>query len=185
MANPNERKPVMFVGALAAIAVAIEGAILLARKTGQAVLSLPKEIVDLISAIAQGVGSIIEKLDAILDAIRNMVTGGGAGFPPNADGITAVFVSCPFAQPQSFQLPNIQVPQDCNLLILARNPAGVNAGIIYVAPNQVAAGANMQSYPLIANATVAYRVKNANSIWIGATVANDGVYLTVEQMGSS
>jgi hypothetical protein len=181
MVNPNNGKPVKFVGALAAIAVAIEGAVLLGRKAGQAVLNLPQEVISLISAIAEGVGSTLEKLDAILNAIKS-ISSGGVGFPPNGDSILTTYVSCPFAQPQVFQLPSIVVPQNCMLSILARNPAGANAGVIWVSGSQVGAATNTQATPLVPNASLNLKPKNANVIWIGATVANDGVYLTVEQI---
>lgn len=182
MVNPNNGRPVRFAGAIAAIIVAIEGAILLARKAGQAIVNLPKEVVDLISAIAQGVGATLEKLDSITDAIKNISIQVSTGFPPNADGITSVFVPCTLAQPNTYQLPSIPVPQDCMVVLLGRNPAGANTGIIYVSGTQVGAGTNTSAYPLIPNATVGYKVKNANSIWIGSTVAGEGVYITVEQM---
>lgn len=180
----SQRKPAKFVGALAAIVAAIEGAILLTRKTVQAapitVVSLAKEVMDLLAAMAQGIGSILEKLDEIVVALQSIAPGGG-GYPENADGITATFVGCPFPQPQSFQLPSIVVPKGMELELLARNPAGVNVGIIWVSGTSVGAGGAVQARPLIPGATVSYKVKNANSLYIGATIANEGVYISVEQ----
>ena len=192
MVNKNRpARPRFFITALAAIAVAVEGAILLSRKIPSAVstvVGLSKEVMDLLSSIAQGTGAIIEKLDDIIDAIYAIEPGAPGtpsadGYPENADGITATFVACPFVQPQSFRLPSIVIPKGMQLDILARNPVGVNTGIIWVSGTEVGARGNTQARPLIPNATIGYRVKNANSIWIGATVASEGVYVSVEQSG--
>ena len=184
MVNRNRpARPRFFIAAVAAIVAAVEGALLLSRKAQAAVetvVGLSEEAMNLLSGIAQGVGSTLEKLDDIIDAIQNIVLGAG-GYPDNADGITATFVACPFPQPQSFQLPSIAIPKGMSLDILARNPTGVNAGIIWVSGTEVGARGNNQARPLIAGATIGYQVKNANSIWIGATVAGDGVYISVEQ----
>lgn len=190
MVNRNRpARPRFFITAIAAIAAAVEGALLLSKKAqaaGEAVVTivgLSEEVMDLLSGIAQGVGSTLEKLDDIIDAIHNIVSGapGTGGYPDNADGITATFVACPFPQPQSFRLPSIVIPKGMQLDILARNPLGVNAGIIWVSGTEVGAHGQQQARPLIAGATVSYRVKNADSIWIGATIAGEGVYISVEQ----
>lgn len=191
-----QRKPAKFIGALAAIIAAVEGAFLLMRKTVQAapptIVGLTKEVMDLLSAMAQGIGAIIEKLDLldviiqkldeVIAAIKNIAPGGaGAGFPPNTDTFAAQFVACPFPQPQSYPLSNIEIPDGFEIELLARNPNGVNTGIVYVSPTQPGASGNSQAWPLLPNATLRYAVKNANSIFIGATVGGEGVYFTVEQ----
>jgi len=188
MVNKNRpARPRFFITALAAIAAAVEGALLLSRKAQAVVVTivgLSKEVMDLLSGIAQGTGSIIEKLGDILDAIYDIEPGApnSGGYPDNADGITATFVACPFAQPQSVRLPSIVIPKGMQLDILARNPVGVNVGIIWVSGTEVGARGNTQARPLIPGATLGYKVKNANSIWIGSTVAGEGVYVTVEQI---
>ena len=183
--NGDRARPRFFIGALAAIVAAVEGAFLLTRKQAKAAIitmvELPAEFIALVSSIASGVGSILEKLDELIEAVKNITGGAGGGYPENANSITSTFVSCPFAQPQTFPLPSIIIPKGMHLDILARNPAGVNTGIIWISGTQTGAGGNMQARPLIPNATVGYAVKNANVIWIGATVAGEGVYITVEQ----
>ena len=175
-------RPRFFIGAAAAIVAAVEGAFLLARKAQAAVatvVGLSKEVMDLLSAIAQGVGSTLEKLDDILDALP----GGpeAAVYPPNADTFVTQFVACPFPQPKAYRLPAFDIPTDMTLQLLARNPIGVNVGIIWVSPTEPGAGQPTQSWPLISNATLGLRVKNASSVYISATVANEGVFISVEQ----
>lgn len=184
----NPQKPARFVGALAAIIAAIEGAILLTKRTAQAavgpVISLPKEVMDLLSAMAQGIGAILERLDEIIEGIRAIPGGGvSGGYPDNSNAITATFVSCPQAQLVAYQLPSIVIPKGRSLDILARNPGGANTGLIWVSGTQTGAQGTQQSRPLLPGATISYRVKNANCIWISAAVAGEGVYLTVEQDG--
>jgi hypothetical protein len=178
--NGKTERAALFTSSVAAIAATVAAVRSRAAKTDSQALQLPQSVIDLLSAIAQGVGASLETMDSMLDAIKNIsITGGGS--PPNADGITSLFVACPFVQPQCFQLPAVRVPQDCWLVLLARNPAGANAGIVYVAGSYSGASTTTQAYPLIPNATIAYKVKSADSIWIGATVAGEGVYITVEQ----
>ena len=181
----GERKPAKFIGALASIIAAVEGAIILTRKVAQAapitVVSLAKEVMDLLVAMAQGIGSIIEKLDEIIDAIKSIPGGAGAGYPPNADTFVAQFVACPFPLPQTYHLPPLAIPTGMTLQILARNPLGVNVGIIWVSPTEPGAAQPTQSWPLIPGATLGLTVKNANSVYISATIANEGVFITVEQ----
>jgi len=191
-----QRKPAKFIGALAAIVAAIEGALLLTRKTAEAapitVVSLAKEAMDLLIAMAEGVGAILEKLDlldVIIDKLDDIITaikgipggGGGPGFPLNTETFGAQYINCPVAQPQSYPLPNIDIPDGFEIELLARNPAGANTGIIYVSPTQPGASGNIQAWPLLPNATIRLGVKNASSIFIGSTVPGEGIYFAVEQ----
>jgi len=183
-----QRKPARFVGALAAIIAAVEGAILLGQKTVQAapatVVSLAQDAMDLLIAMAQGIGSIIEKLDEIVTAIKSIPGGEGApgaGYPPNADTFVAQFIPCPFVQPQAYHLPPLDIPTGMTLQLLARNPIGVNVGIIWVSPTEPGAGQPTQSWPLTPGATLGLTLKNAGSVYISATIANEGVYISVEQ----
>lgn len=181
----ERRPPAKFVGALAAIIAAVEGAILLGRKTAQAaptaVVGLTKEVIDLLIAMAGGIGSIIEKLDEVIAAIKALTLGGGLGYPLNADTFVAQFVPCPFPQPQTYHLPPLDIPTGMTLQLLARNPLGVNVGIIWVSPTEPGAGQPTQSWPLIPGATLGLTVKNAGSVYISATVAGEGIYIAVEQ----
>lgn len=181
-------QPRRFIGALAAIVAAIEGAILLSRKAeasnedtpssnnqappGQKVVQIPQALMDLVIAIAHGIGGIIE-------AVERLVVGEGT-FPNNSASFTAIFVPCANAQPDTVRLPDIAVPRGMRVDILARNPGGVNAGVIYLSPTANGAAGNQLSRPLVAGATIQFRVKNVGAIHMGATVAGDGVFITVE-----
>ncbi|MCK9602736.1 MAG: hypothetical protein M0R06_27050 [Sphaerochaeta sp.] len=177
----------MTVAAVGSTISAIAAAILLARKPVSAAANeFPPEVLEILSAIAQGEATTIEQIQQIINLIGQQGQPGGgssSGYPPNATSIAAFFVNCPLAQPNAYQLPALQIPEGMRVALLARNPLGVNGGIIYVGKSQVDAGGNTQAWPLPANATISYRITNSNQLWIGATVAGEGVYVTVEQMG--
>jgi hypothetical protein len=157
-----------------------------AQEAASSIVGLSKEAMDLLAAIASGVGAIIDKLDEILAAIRGIAPGGagGAGYPPNTDSWTVQFVPCPVGQPQAYRLSNIEIPDGFSLNLVGRNPTGANAGVVWVSPTQEGAmgnAGNTQAWPVAPNGTLQLFVKNANSVYIGAAVAGEGVYLTVEQ----
>jgi len=191
MDNRNRpARPRFFIGAAAAIVAAVEGALLLGRKVEAAtgpVVHLTQEVMALLSSIAQGVGAILEKLEDIIDAIQGIPGGGGGGaavHPPNATTIDAQLVSCAFAQPKTFRLPSIDIPDGMELQIKG---APNNRGIVYVARSETKAASIFTSWPLLPNEAIGYKVKNAQEIWIGAQLApptvpaQEGVYITVEQ----
>ena len=98
-------------------------------------------------------------------------------FTPNADGIRSFVVPCPAAN-TAYRLPECSVPDDMPLVIKAYP---TNAGMIFVGESASAAINPNQSYPLLPNEAVAYRVKNADAIYISANTAGDSVVCTVEQ----
>ena len=187
MENRNRpARPRFFIGAAAAIIAAVEGALLLSRKALAAnVVGLSKEVMDLLTAIAQGIGSTLEKLEDILGAIESIPGGiGGQGYPPNTNNMEALFVGCPWAQPKSYRLPSLAVPDGMQLQIKG---APTNWGVVYVARSEVKAGQPTLAWPLLPNEAIGYAVKNADALWIGAVLAppiiaaQDGVFITVEQ----
>jgi len=187
MANQNRpARPRFFIGAAAAIVAAVEGALLLSRKALAAnVVGLTQEVMDLLIGIAQGVGSTLEKLEDILTAIEGIPGGGAAVHPPNATSMDAMFVGCAFAQPKAIRLPSIQVPNGFELQIKG---APNNWGLVYVARSEPKAGSPLNSWPLLPNEAIGYKVKNAQEIWVAAQLAppavpvQEGVYITVEQV---
>lgn len=181
MPEDKTNQAILASTALTAIGVAVMAIRSGVKGAAGGVVTLSKEVMDLLAAMAQGIAATLVKLDAILDAIKAGGGAGGSGFPPNADGIMAQYVNCPQVQPNAYQLPDIPIPHSMALVIEARNPGGVNTGLVFLAGNQPNAGGNNQSAPLIPGATKSYRVKNAKSIWVGAAVGGEGVYITVEQ----
>ena len=185
MANEdNAAKAGVFAGvagiALGAIALFRKGA----SQAGQMVVSFTSDIMELITALVAHAISIDLKLDDILAAIRSISVGGGGtvsgGYPDNSDTIIAQYVNCPQAQPATYSLPDIPIPKGMQIVLLGRNPAGPNGGIVWVSGTQQNSSQNLQSYPVLPGVPVSYKVENANALWIGATVAGEGAYITVE-----
>lgn len=96
---------------------------------------------------------------------------------PNADAIRSFVVPCPAAQ-TPYRLPECSVPDDMPLVVKAYP---TNVGMIFVGESASAAVNPNQSYPLLPNEAIAYRIKNANAIYISAALAGDSVVCTVEQ----
>lgn len=76
------------------------------------------------------------------------------------------------------QLPRYDVPDDKELVIKA---LPTNFGIIYVSSSQSNSTNPNQSYWLIANEGIGYKIKNSEQIWINCTIAGEGVVCTMEQ----
>lgn len=128
--------------------------------------------------ILQGIVEQNEKLDGMLAAINNLTVAlGGQVSLENPEKIVAGQVLCPTVG-QAEQLPPYAVPWDKELVIKA---LPTNVGTILVGPTQVAAQNAVSSYPLIANEAIAYKVLNADKIWVSPTVAGEGIAFTVEQ----
>lgn len=176
----NNNRGAWFLGAGVAIAAAIS----MVRKAPAAVAStivgLSQNVMDLLAAMAQGVGSIDGKLDEILS---KMGSGGSSGnsYPPNADTIHVIFVNCPNVQPQSYPLPDLQVADGLTVLIEAPT---TNARAVYIGGTQPEAGQTLSAKPLIPGQNIAIPVKNTKTLWVGALSAGDGVYVTAPQRQS-
>jgi len=103
--------------------------------------------------------------------------GGGGGILKNPKGGVAWRTVCP-ATNTAYQLPSRIIPYDKELAIKAL-PA--NGGNIFVAFSATGATNIGDSYPLIANEAIHYKIYDSGVIWISATAAGEGVVCTVEQ----
>jgi len=98
------------------------------------------------------------------------------GYPANADNIQVSVVRINRIN-FAYQLPGIPVSRGKSLLIRARF---TNAGLILVGPTQASAIDANQSALLQANEWVAYRVKNANVMYVSGNAAGDLVEISAE-----
>lgn len=101
---------------------------------------------------------------------------------PNADTTRSTRLQC-LAAITAYQLPDIEVPDDMELVIKndPRNPIAPVATIIQIAPNAPSALNIDQSWPLVVNEAINYRVKNANSLYVSSNLAATFVDITVEE----
>lgn len=192
----NEKRDAAFTGgASGAITAAMIVALMNARRVGaeppegstlvtldapamQAVLGILQRSenidVDMDSVLQQlaGVGQSIADLTAVLSTLL-----GNTNVMHNPPTIVAWRSIC-VAATTAYQLPSREIPFDKALVIKA---LPTNIGVIYVG-NTAAASLNVNdSYPLIANEAIMYKIKDSQKIWISGSMAGDGVACTVEQ----
>jgi hypothetical protein len=165
---------------LSAAAITASALLGRAKAAGAAPGEFPPEVLQLLSAMAAGMETEIAQLADILAEIRGMSQGGGQGIVPNAD--YAISGSWDFlAANEYFQLPDIYIPDDLEITVKAypTNPVG---SLLRVAKSAGECVDRYASYPLMPNESRGYRVKNANALYVSATVAPGcSVTWTVEQ----
>ena len=178
----NAGKAAIVVSSGAAIAAAaawLSSRKAAAKENGE--VTIPAELMELIIAIAQSVDNVDQDMDTLISALTGQdVNIQVQGYVSNTETITANIVQCPVAN-TAVQLPYIPVPDDMQLFIKAIGPFGPNPGWIRIAGSAGECVNATQSFPLLPNETVGYRVKNAEALFISATVANCFVAITVEQ----
>jgi hypothetical protein len=96
----------------------------------------------------------------------------------NADSASIVGMTIPVVN-TSFRLPNITIPDNFALLIKAW-PTNVLGALIYVG---YTSWFDLDTiYPLIRNEPIAYKVKNANILYVSTNVAGSRLVITTEQI---
>lgn len=178
-------------GLVVGTAALITSAIALARgkvaAASEKEVSLDKETMELLIAIAAAAGSLdnstlesLDKLDALRAAIEAIsIPGGpgGQGWPANCDNIRATRVIFPVAN-RALQLPDTEIP-DGFALVLKGDPG--NANIIYIGDSAATCTNVNQSWPLLPSEIVGYYLKNSKALWASAAAAGDFLCVTVEQ----
>lgn len=183
MQNSGDRNNgAMFLGVGATILAAVSLIRNKAVAAPSTVVGLSKDVMDLLSAMAEGVAAILSKLDQILAAVKSGGGGtGGQGYPSNADRIIVQQVNCPQIQPQSYPLPDIVVADGLTVLIEAPT---TNARAVYIGGSQTDAGQTTRSKPLIPGQNVAIPIKNTKDLYVGALQAGDMIIITAPQRNS-
>ena len=190
----EQGKAVLAGGAIVTAAIL---ATLLATKKAEAQPGTPgNTIVTLDDPAMQALLGLLQRsefmntdLDSVVAILNDLKTGmnqlalaisqlvGGGGVMDNPKGGVAWRTVCP-ATNTAYQLPSRIIPYDKELAIKAL-PA--NGGNIFVAFSATGATNIGDSYPLIANEAIHYKIYDSGVIWISATAAGEGVVCTVEQ----
>lgn len=146
------------------------GALLSKTKAGQ-----PVDLTDVTSALL----AIIDQQGQMLQALQAIA--GSMGMPGGAMAnplSIAAFRIIPAGANVAMQLPNYEIPWDCQIVIKALPGNFGNAFTGRSAADVV----NVNSrYLLIQNEGIGYKVKNASAIWVAVAIAGDGFVCTVEQ----
>jgi len=143
-------------------------------------LTLPPEFVQLIAAIAATSDSIDENLLRVIDEITKIAIN-VQGFPANMPGIRSFAKLCAVAN-QAYQGDDMVVPEGMSLLIKSY-PTNGAASIVRVASSQADSTNLNSSWPLVPNEAVGYQVKNANQIYVSASIAGSIVIFSAERVG--
>lgn len=180
-------------GTVFGVSAMILSAISLARSTRKAkaasgdegaTVTLDPAIQELLEAIAAGTAAGIDDLDSIEKAIREFqfpTEGGGIGVVPNADYFTSGRMQVT-ALNRARQLPPLEIPDDMEIVFKGWP---FNGGIIYLACTDPASRNIESIWPLIANETIGYRIKNLNVAYFTGTRVGDWLGWTVEQRGKA
>lgn len=179
----------------AAVTAAIIATLLATRKagaqppSGSTLVTLDDAAMQTLLGLLQGSENIDTDLDSVVAILTDLNVGvnqlalaisqlvGGGGVMLNPNGGVAWRTVCPAAN-TAYQLPSRIIPYDKELAIKAL-PA--NGGNIFVAFSATGAININDSYPLIANEAIHYKIYDSQVIWISATAAGEGVVCTVEQ----
>jgi hypothetical protein len=180
MAEDKSAKTALGISTVAIITAAIAAS----RKTAAAPpggqIILPPEFVQLVAAILASSDSIDSNLLKIINELANLAIN-IQGFPPNAPGTRSFSKLCAVAN-QSYQGDDMEVPEGMSLLIKSY-PTNAGASIIRVASSITDATNPNSSWPLLPNEAVAYQVKNANQIYVSASIAGSLVIFSAERTG--
>jgi hypothetical protein len=167
--------PVKYAGVMSTAAAIAAAALLLRQQKAGASeppFTLPPELMELLIAEAADVNSILQWI------MTHQTS--GQGYPPNCDypytgkyDFPAAFV----AQ----RLPWVEIPDDFALVIKAypTNPAG---SLVLVGRTASDALSINSGWPLVPNESIAYRIKQAEDLWVASTVGAipNAVIWTVE-----
>lgn len=162
------------------------GALLLWSRTAKASptgdIVIPPEIAEVLAAMAADISDIdVNLLPQILEALRNHPSG-GQGYAPNLDyPYTGRYTLAAALTAQ--RLPFVPISDDFSIVLKGWNGNGANT-YIWVARSAADAVNQNAAWPLAAGESIAYRVRNAEEIYVSASVANIAVYWTVEQRRS-
>ena len=100
-------------------------------------------------------------------------------YPPNADYPLCGRIQLVAAR-SPMNLPNVAIPDGFEIAIKSwpANPVGA---YINVGKSRADVLNQNESWPLIPNESITYKIKNASEIWVASTAATTWVCWTVEQ----
>ncbi len=116
------------------------------------------------------------RLDVALSQVVTLM--GGEGYAlENPETFVAGSVLCPIAA-QGYQLSTKSIPWDKEFVVKALS---TNAGLVYIANNEVDAGIVTASYPMLPNEAVGLKIAKSDEVWVAAQFAGEGISFIVEQ----
>lgn len=152
------------------------------KKSAYAAGEIPQELIELVIAMANDLGTITADVSAITEKLESLSL--GQGYPPNTEQITAQRLDLTVPN-VALQLGDLTIPDDFILVIKSwpTNPAPPG-GLLYVSNSKANAENPGNAYPLVTNEWRGFRVQNANVLWVSCTIAPALVSISVEQRTS-
>ena len=149
---------------------------------GEAQAAAPPKGVDAetwsaIVTIIQTIQEQNTRLDNALSQLVSLIGGQGSYAISNPATLTTGSVICAIAG-QGYQVPPKIIPWDKEFVVKALS---TNAGLVYLANNQIDAAILTASYPLLPNEAVGLKIVNSKEIWVAAQFAGEGASFIVEQ----
>jgi len=129
-----------------------------------------------ITTIIQTIQEQNARLEVALSQVVNVMGGNGYALL-NPKTFTTGSVICAIAM-QGYQIPAKLIPYDKEFVVKALS---TNAGLVYLANNQVDAGIIAASYPMLPNEALGLKIANGNEVWVAAQFAGEGISFIVEQ----
>ncbi|KKN52942.1 hypothetical protein LCGC14_0607430 [marine sediment metagenome] len=131
---------------------------------------------DALTAIILAIQEQNARLELTLSQVVTIMGGEGSALL-NPSTFTTPNVICPVAG-QAYPIPSKIIPYDKEFVVKALS---TNAGLIYLANNEVDAAILTASYPLLPNEAVGLGTATSNDYWISAQFAGEGASCIVEQ----
>lgn len=127
-------------------------------------------------SIIQAIQEQNTRLDIALSQVVSLM--GGEGYAlENPKTFVAGSVICSVAA-QGYQLPPKLIPWDKEFVVKALS---TNAGLVYIANNEVDAAIVTASYPMLPNEAVGLKIAKSDEVWVAAQFLGEGVSFIVEQ----
>jgi hypothetical protein len=169
---------------VASTAAAVAAVAMLLRQQGQGQGqgngSFPPELMQLLSAMAVNLDTLTSDMEGINSWLAHYQNSpGGAGYPPNTNQVNIYSINLTVAG-QPVQLQDMIIPDDFYLVVKSA-PGNPGAGLVYIGNSQSNAANPLSSYPLIPNEFRAFRINQAKTLWVSATIVPALVIVSAEQ----
>jgi hypothetical protein len=164
---------------VASTAAAVAGiAVLLRQQQGQGG-NFPPELMALLAAMATNLDTVTADIETINRWLAAYQSSGGQGYPPNASQVNIYSINLLVAN-TAVQLQDMDIPDDFYLVVKSA-PGNPGAGLIYIGNSAANAQNVLSSYPLVPNEFRAFRINQAKTLWVSATIVPAIVVVSAEQ----
>jgi hypothetical protein len=167
-----------YTGVASTAAAVAAVAVLLRQQQGQGG-NFPPELMALLAAMATNLDTVTADIETINRWLAAYQSSGGQGYPPNASQVNIYSINLLVAN-TAVQLQDMDIPDDFYLVVKSA-PGNPGAGLIYIGNSAANAQNVLSSYPLVPNEFRAFRINQAKTLWVSATIVPAIVVVSAEQ----